>query len=112
MFLDNFLVQWHPESLLTKEISPSCPRVYLIDFEVAVEFSADCLQEQRVVAGFPCSGSLMDPEEYMRTYPHEAKTGELYCPFKTDVWQLGTSILYFRVRQSDPILWKGHTNSC
>ncbi|KIM39229.1 hypothetical protein M413DRAFT_29411 [Hebeloma cylindrosporum] len=41
VFLDNFLVKWHPESLATNTISPSRPRVYLIDFETAVEFAPE-----------------------------------------------------------------------
>ncbi|KAF4617628.1 hypothetical protein D9613_006221 [Agrocybe pediades] len=45
VFLDNFLVQWHPESLLTMKISPSRPRVYLIDFEAAIEFPSEYTEE-------------------------------------------------------------------
>ncbi|KIM74717.1 hypothetical protein PILCRDRAFT_695592 [Piloderma croceum F 1598] len=41
-FHDNFLVQWHPESMRTMSIPASRPRVYLIDFEVAVEFPEEC----------------------------------------------------------------------
>ena len=37
-FKDNFLVQWLPETLGMEHIAPSRPRVYLIDFEVAVHF--------------------------------------------------------------------------
>lgn len=41
-FRDNFVIQWQPESLLTMKIAASRPRVYLIDFEVAIEFPLDC----------------------------------------------------------------------
>lgn len=34
----HFLVQWHAESMRTMPIPVSCPRVFLIDFEVAISF--------------------------------------------------------------------------
>lgn len=97
-FLDNFVVQWHPESLLTMDISPSRPRVYLIDFEVAVEFPDDWPLNQRVVTGIPLGGSLIDSSNYTRPLPREVTSGKPYCPFKLDVWQLGTSLSNFKVR--------------
>ncbi|KAF8647111.1 hypothetical protein AX16_006943 [Volvariella volvacea WC 439] len=47
-FEDNFLVEWHPESLLTGKIPVTRPRVHLIDFEVAVSFEQDCPPSQRM----------------------------------------------------------------
>ncbi|TRM63884.1 hypothetical protein BD626DRAFT_568499 [Schizophyllum amplum] len=94
-FKYNFLMQWHPESLLTGSVAVSRPRVYLIDFEVAVEFSGDSVPSERVCIGPPCIGSLSDPTRYSAPCIPEMCTGEPYDPFKLDVWQLGTSLLDF-----------------
>ncbi|KAF8056910.1 kinase-like domain-containing protein [Lyophyllum atratum] len=95
-FYDNFLVQWQPESLLTMKISPSRPRVYLIDFEVAVAFPLECAAEERVSTGYPFSGSMSDPERYARPLAPEITSGKPYNPFKLDVWQLGISLSNFK----------------
>ena len=79
-------------------IATSHPRVYLIDFEVAVEFPPDSSPEERVSVGYPSGGSLVDPDEYTRPIPPELTDRDRgYCPFKLDVWQLGTSFAEFSV---------------
>ncbi|TFK31896.1 hypothetical protein BDQ12DRAFT_744414, partial [Crucibulum laeve] len=45
-FLDNFLIQWNPEFLLTMKMSLSCPWVYLIDFKFAIEFPDESQQKE------------------------------------------------------------------
>jgi hypothetical protein len=80
-------------------IPVSRPRVYLIDFEVTVEFPSNCPPVDCVCAGFPLGVSFSRPEMYSRPPAPEMTTGELYSPFKTDVWQLGTSFADFRVRK-------------
>ncbi|KAJ3797219.1 hypothetical protein GGU11DRAFT_662088, partial [Lentinula aff. detonsa] len=40
-FGDNFVIQWHPESLRAGQIPFLRPRVQLIDFEMAVQFPPD-----------------------------------------------------------------------
>ena len=90
-FHDNFVVQWHPESLRTMKVSISRPRVYLIDFETAVQFPEGCPLFERVSVGFPVA------EKYARPHAPELASGKAYCPFKLDVWQLGYSLLKFKV---------------
>ncbi|KAF8150588.1 kinase-like domain-containing protein [Crassisporium funariophilum] len=95
-FHDNFVIQWHPESLATMTISPSRPRVYLIDFEVAVQFSPECPLDQCVTTGCPLGGSFTDPETYGRPHAPEFASGKAYSPFSLDVWQLGKSLKNFK----------------
>lgn len=91
------MIQWFPESLAAKAVSVSRPRVYLIDFEVAVEFPHDCPADQRVCVGIPLDGSLTEPEKYTRQCPPELEFDKPYDPFKLDVWQLGASFTDFSV---------------
>jgi serine/threonine protein kinase len=100
-FHDNFLVQWHPESLTRKEISPSRPRVYLTDFEAAVEFQSQCSLEERLCTGLPVADSF-PIGNYCRPHAPEFVSGKPYNPFKLDVWQVGVSFLklQFEVRDS------------
>ncbi|KAF8159413.1 kinase-like domain-containing protein [Crassisporium funariophilum] len=89
---DNFLVQWQPESLQNMKISPSRPRVYLIDFEVAIQFPPELPTDQCTTMGFPLGGSFTDLETYARPHAPEFTSGKAYSPFKLDVWQLGKSL--------------------
>ena len=101
MFRDNFVVQWHPESLGTMKVSFTRPRIYLFDFEVAVQFPAECPETERVSTGLPLGGSFpMEPEKYSRPHAPEFASGISYSPFKLDVWQLGISFSNFKVRHS------------
>ena len=81
----------------TMTVPVSRPRVYLIDFEVAIGFPAECPIAQCVCTGCPLGGSFSQPEMYSRPLAPEMTTGEPYIPFKTDVWQLGTSFNDCRV---------------
>ena len=90
-FHDNFVIQWHPESLQTMKVSISHPRVYLIDFETAVQFPAGCPLTERVSVGLPFA------EKYTRPHAPEFASGNAYDPFKLDVWQLGYSFCKFKV---------------
>ena len=92
-FHDNFVAQWHPESLRDMKVSISHPRVYLIDFETAVQFPVECPSSERVSVGLPVPVA----EEYARPHAPEFASGEAYCPFKLDVWQLGKSFSGFKV---------------
>jgi hypothetical protein len=92
-FRSNFLVQWHPESYLAGTVSATKPRVYLIDFEVAVQFPAECPSPERLCTGVPCGGSMMDPKEYRRPRIPEMLSDIPYDPFKLDVWQIGSDFL-------------------
>jgi hypothetical protein len=96
-FHDNFVAQWHPESLRTMKVSISRPRVYLIDFENAVQFPAECPSIDRVSVGLPVPDALA--EKYARPHAPEFASGKAYCPFKLDVWQLGNSFSDFKVCQ-------------
>ncbi|KAI0707969.1 kinase-like domain-containing protein [Earliella scabrosa] len=104
VFKDNFLVQWLPETLTMAHTPPSKPRVYLIDFEVAVCFEEEVPQEERRSVGPPMGGSF--PDFYGRPMPPEVHSGEPYDPFKLDVWQLGTTFSDFEstVPEIDAVL--------
>ncbi|KAF8161987.1 kinase-like domain-containing protein [Pholiota molesta] len=91
-FKDNFLIQWHPESLKTMTISPSRPRVFLIDFEVAIDFPPECPVEEQVVTGIPTGGSFGDSDRYTRPHAPEYISGKPYSPFKLDIWQMASSL--------------------
>lgn len=95
-FRDNFLIQWYPESLTPMKISPSRPRVYLIDFEVAIQFPSECPLDQCTTTGFPLGGSFTNPATYGRPHAPEFTSGKPYSPFKLDIWQLGTSLNDFK----------------
>jgi hypothetical protein len=82
------------------KISFTRPRVYLIDFEVAIQFPAECPETERVSMGLPLGGSFTDPEKYGRPHAPECTSGIAYSPFKLDVWQLGISFSDFKVRHS------------
>ncbi|KAF8526983.1 kinase-like domain-containing protein [Hysterangium stoloniferum] len=62
-------------------------RYYFSDFELAVCFDEDSSPSERVVSGIPISPRLI--EQYGRTPAPEMLSGQPYCPFKCDVWQLG-----------------------
>ncbi|KAI0762295.1 kinase-like domain-containing protein [Fomes fomentarius] len=87
-FKDNFLIQWQPESITAGSIGVSRPRVYLHDFESAIQFPVDCPVEEQVVVGIP-RGSW---QTYGRPCPPEMASGSPYNPYKADVWQLGKSL--------------------
>ena len=95
-FKDNFVIQWVPESLRPDyEPTPSRPRVYMIDFELAVRFPLDSPKEERVCVGPPSGGSL--PGGTKRPMAPETLSDKPYDPFKLDVWQLGRSFSNFKV---------------
>ena len=75
------------------KVSISQPRVYLIDFETAVQFPAGCPSTECVSVGCPST----DPERYARPSAPEFASGKAYSPFKLDVWQLGYSFSSFKV---------------
>ncbi|GJE86786.1 kinase-like domain-containing protein [Phanerochaete sordida] len=95
VFKSNIMVEWMPESLLVGRPPVSHPRVYLIDFECAIDFPADCPEGQRHCVGLPI-GDTMTTEGYLRPVPAEVAVGMPYDPFKLDVWQLGTSFSDFK----------------
>ncbi|KAL7283813.1 hypothetical protein ACG7TL_003253 [Trametes sanguinea] len=96
-FKDNFLVEWHPESLLAGHPPRSIPRVYLTDFEVALYFPVEATYEECVASGIPMNGSFPDDTtQYKRQIPPEVASGGTYNAMKLDVWQLATSFEDFR----------------
>ncbi|KAI9069071.1 hypothetical protein FKP32DRAFT_91342 [Trametes sanguinea] len=96
-FKDNFLVEWHPESILAGHPARSVPRVYLTDFEVAVHFPVEASYEECVASGIPMNGSFPDDTtQYKRQVPPEVASGGTYNAMKLDVWQLATSFEDFR----------------
>jgi hypothetical protein len=85
--------------MLTMKISPSRPRVYLTDFEVAIDFPPEIPAEECLVTGYPLGGSFTDLAKYKRAHAPEFASGHPYSPFKLDVWQLATSLSRFKVRR-------------
>ncbi|KAL1745779.1 kinase-like domain-containing protein [Schizophyllum fasciatum] len=94
-FKENFVVEYFPESLRTGVVPVHKPRVYLIDFETAVQFPEDCPPAERVCTGIPFPEYVVDPKRYKRPTIPEMRNGEPYDPFKLDVWQLGNSLVDF-----------------
>ncbi|KAJ2979574.1 hypothetical protein NUW54_g11123 [Trametes sanguinea] len=97
-FRDNFLVQWHPESLSPSQLTVTRPRVILNDFETAIRFDEDVPSAGRVCVGLPLSESFPDPAKYTRPVPAEVASGQPYDPFKLDVWQFAQSFRNFKAR--------------
>ena len=70
----------------------------MTDFEVAVYLPHDLAHAERMCQGIPSGGSFPDdPARYTRPVPPEVSSGRPHCPFKLDVWQLGTSFSEFKV---------------
>ena len=71
------------------------PRVYMIDFETAVEFAPDTPPEKRL-----CNSLPLPADQYRRQRPNELTCDTLlYCPFSLDVWQFGYDLVnFFAVR--------------
>lgn len=90
LFLNNFMVEWMPMSLSGRSLTR--PRVYIIDFETAVDFSDDCVESERLCSEHPF-GNDFDLEDYGRQLAPEL-SGDIqpYCPFKLDLWQLGSDL--------------------
>ncbi|SJL12831.1 uncharacterized protein ARMOST_16263 [Armillaria ostoyae] len=93
LFLSNFLLEWHPNTLDpdVKRHGFTRPRVYLIDFETAVDFPEDSTPEERVVTGYPFS-----LDSYGRPVAPEFQVSGTYDPFALDIWQFGSDLTRFR----------------
>ncbi|PPQ76881.1 hypothetical protein CVT26_001440 [Gymnopilus dilepis] len=89
MFLDNLVVEWIPASMIERS-TVTRPRVYIIDFESAVDFPEDSTDRQRVCSGVP----IPPRQDYGRAIPSELTNDDPYCPFKLDVWQFGSKVRY------------------
>ena len=68
--------------------------MYINDLELAVSFPWGTPKEQQVCVGIPLGGSV---DKNTRPMPPEVLSGKPYCPYKLDVWQLGTAFSDFRV---------------
>ncbi|KAL8283408.1 hypothetical protein RQP46_005818 [Phenoliferia psychrophenolica] len=68
------------------------PQYYINDYEWSVQFSPDSSESSMLVQGFPLQAYGITLDEYKRPIPPEVLTGEPYCPFRMDVFQLGTSL--------------------
>jgi len=81
-------------------VSHSHPRVYLTDFETAIQFSEG---EAFICYGLPVGGPI-DPNSYGRSSPDDVLSGLGYNPFPVDVWQFFTGLeqLGFKVGDTEP----------
>jgi hypothetical protein len=66
-------------------------RYYINDFEFAVTFDADSEPSSRVMSGLPLTG--IRAGQYARDIAPEMLSGSPYCPFRADIWQLGTMFM-------------------
>ena len=60
------------------KISFTRPRVYLIDFEIAIQFPAECPEAEHVSMGPPLGGSFTELEQYARPHVPEFISGIAY----------------------------------
>ncbi|KIM39637.1 hypothetical protein M413DRAFT_194420 [Hebeloma cylindrosporum] len=92
LFFGNFVIDLDPGSMEGR-----CwmrPRIYMIDFETAVEFPPDTPLENRFCNDFPIPAHAA--HLYRRPKPDEL-THEplLYCPFRLDIWQFGYDLVKY-----------------
>ncbi|KAF8901325.1 hypothetical protein CPB84DRAFT_968469 [Gymnopilus junonius] len=83
LFASNIMIEWCPESIKEGR-AITRPRVYLIDFETAVEFPEDLAESDLLCVGIP-----IEKEFYARKLPDEVKEDAPYNPFLLDIWQFG-----------------------
>ncbi|KAH9913568.1 kinase-like domain-containing protein [Epithele typhae] len=95
-FKENFLIQYHPQSLVTEPIRVDQPRVYLHDFELACSFPEGTPPEEQMCVGPLYGGTISKSAPADHRCSPEVLTGEPYSPYKLDVWQLGTSFSEFK----------------
>ncbi|KAI0636473.1 hypothetical protein C8Q77DRAFT_504339 [Trametes polyzona] len=81
----NFLVQWHPESLVKMKVPVARPRVYVNDFEYAVQLPPGATL-----------ASLHPVPGYMRGVAPEVRSEKPHDPFKQDVWSLANSFTSYK----------------
>ncbi|PPQ91190.1 hypothetical protein CVT25_001206 [Psilocybe cyanescens] len=84
LFPANIIVEWMPQSLVERSCM-SRPRIYIIDFETAVDFPSDSTDRK-------CSEFPFNMSEYGRPVAPELSNGQPYCPFRLDMWQLGIDL--------------------
>jgi serine/threonine protein kinase len=89
-FTDNFLVQWHPESLI--KVSPSLPRVYLSDLETAFDYASPYSPDDPL-SRMP----YRNMSNYGRPRAPEMVASGNFDPYKLDIWQFGFSLREFKV---------------
>ncbi|KAH9913562.1 kinase-like domain-containing protein [Epithele typhae] len=75
---------------------PGRPRVYLIDFELAVMFPDDTPAHEQVCVGPLYGGTILEGNIHAHRCSPEVLTGEPYNPYLLDIWQFGTSLRFFR----------------
>ena len=80
------MLEWCPQPMLGQNWTR--PRVYLIDFEVAIHFLDGISPFQRLTSGLPLPG-----DDYSRQRPPELLTSDMYCPFRLDMWQFGFQLV-------------------
>jgi hypothetical protein len=88
--MDNFLINYDgPISYEEKPLRSLFPvRYYVNDFEFSVDFEPSSEPSTRLVTGVP-TGAMFEASKYGRIKAPEMLFDKPYCPFKTDVWQVG-----------------------
>ncbi|KAK7019254.1 hypothetical protein R3P38DRAFT_2975644 [Favolaschia claudopus] len=91
LFIDNFMCEYLPRSLADRHSMP--PRVFLIDFEAAVDFPPESRPEDRLVS------SHFFGDEFTRARAPELREKDTpYNPFALDIWQLGYKMSMFSTK--------------
>jgi len=62
-------------------------RVYLVDFETAIDLPEDSVPSERLVSGLPYLPGFSGT--YSRPTPQGLDINVPHCPFKMDIWQFG-----------------------
>lgn len=99
------LLNWAGGRFTPKGTTPSWRKSFdlcywITDFEFAIQFDADSEPSTRLVKGVPITQLGLGAQDYRKELAPEALGDEPYCPFKSDVYQVGyCSIEIFCVRE-------------
>lgn len=99
---DNLLINFRGGPIHTRSAKPAIleettpfrsqfpARYYLNDFELGLSFDANSDPSSRTITGFPSTITGRRGSYGRPLAPEMLKQGVRYCPFRLDVWQVGT----------------------
>lgn len=77
------------------------PRLYIVGFELAIEFQAETDPKDLRVSGLPA------PSFNVHRWPPEVYPNAAYSPFALDIWELGKGFEEF----SEKVRWSSNNSS-